>query len=118
MTQSEVAKRIASARKAPGFATDWSINQYPQPGGRISVGAPGTPIIAIVPTWHISINQQLAYATLIAAAPQLLAALELALDTLEDVLDMDTTETALRTTCREALAKANGQQAPQPAPAH
>lgn len=56
----------------------WSINNWTQPDSSIAVGAVGTPLIARVMLRDTSINAQRANAFLIAAAPQLLDALELA----------------------------------------
>jgi hypothetical protein len=54
---------------------EWSINEWTQPDDRISIGAVGTPLIAIVPSRDVSYNEQKANAKLIAAAPELLEAL-------------------------------------------
>lgn len=54
---------------------EWSINEWTQPDDRISIGAVGTPLIAIVPSRDVSYNEQKANAKLIAAAPDLLEAL-------------------------------------------
>lgn len=55
---------------------NWSINDWPQKDNDITIGAPGTPLIAKIPLRDVSINEQKANARLIAAAPDLLAALE------------------------------------------
>jgi hypothetical protein len=47
---------------------EWSINEWTQPDDRISIGAVGTPLIAIVPSRDVSYNEQKANAKLIAAA--------------------------------------------------
>lgn len=54
---------------------EWSINEWTQPDDRISIGAVGTPLIAIVPSRDVSYNEQKANAKLITAAPDLLEAL-------------------------------------------
>lgn len=54
----------------------WSINEWPQAGSDIAIGAAGAPRIAILPLRYVSINEQVANAKLIAAAPDLLAALK------------------------------------------
>lgn len=54
----------------------WSINDWPQATTDIAIGAVGTPLIAKVPLRDVSINEQKANAKLIAAAPDLLAALQ------------------------------------------
>lgn len=53
----------------------WSINEWPQATTDIAIGAVGTPLIAKVPLRDVSINEQVANALLIAAAPDLLEAL-------------------------------------------
>lgn len=54
----------------------WSINDWPQKNAEITIGAIGTPLIAIVPLRDVSINEQKANAHLIAAAPDLLESLK------------------------------------------
>lgn len=54
----------------------WSINNWPQSGTDIAVGATGTPLVAKVPLRDVSINEQQANAKLIATAPELLEALQ------------------------------------------
>ena len=53
----------------------WSINDWPQATTDIAIGAVGTPMIAKVSLRDVSINEQKANARLIAAAPELLEAL-------------------------------------------
>lgn len=54
----------------------WSINEWPHTNADMSVGAIGTPKIAIIPLRDVSINEQKANTRLIAAAPDLLEACE------------------------------------------
>lgn len=54
----------------------WSVNEWPQANADMSVGAVGTPRVAIIPLRDVSINEQKANARLIAAAPELLEAAE------------------------------------------
>lgn len=54
----------------------WSINNWTQATTDIAIGAVGTPWIAKIPLRDVSINEQKANAHLIAAAPNLLAALD------------------------------------------
>jgi hypothetical protein len=54
----------------------WSINEWTQKDDRISIGAVGTPLIAYVPSRDVSYNEQKCNANLIAAAPDLLEAVE------------------------------------------
>ena len=70
-----------SAQHTPG---PWSINDWPQATSDIAIGAKGTPLIARVQLRDVSINEQKANASLIASAPDLLAALE-------DLIDSDDT---------------------------
>lgn len=58
----------------------WSINEWPHSNADMSVGAKGTPRIAVIPLRNVSINEQKANAHLIAAAPEMLEALK-AVDT-------------------------------------
>lgn len=83
----------------------WSINDWPQANTDIAIGAVGTPLIARIPLRHVSINEQKANARLIAAAPDLLAALLMVLD------DPNALDGRPRTAefVREAIAKAEGQ---------
>lgn len=53
----------------------WSINDWPHNNADMSIGAPGTPKIAIIPLRDVSINEQKANAALIAAAPDMYEAI-------------------------------------------
>ena len=55
---------------------EWSINTWPRADSHIAIGAPGTPLIALIPIRDVSVNEQKANARLVAAAPTLLAALQ------------------------------------------
>lgn len=54
----------------------WSINNWPQAHSNISIGGPGTLIIAKVPLRDVSINEQAANAALISASQDMYEALE------------------------------------------
>ena len=54
----------------------WSINNWPQASTDIAIGAAGTPLIAKVALRDVSINEHKANAYLIAAAPEMLEALQ------------------------------------------
>jgi hypothetical protein len=65
----------------------WSINAWPQRGADITIGAPGTALIAIVPLRDVSINEQKANARLIANAAKMRTELHTSDMLLLDVLD-------------------------------
>lgn len=54
---------------------EWSINTWPRADSHIAIGAPGTPLIALIPIRDVSVNEQKANARLIKTAPKLLEAL-------------------------------------------
>lgn len=84
----------------------WAINNWPQAGTDIAIGATGTPLIARVALRDVSINEQKANASLIAAAPALLELCERALRALsEDDFP------GLRDDLRAAITQATGEQA-------
>jgi hypothetical protein len=72
--------RIAQERdemsNTPHTPAPWSINDWPQANADIAIGAVGTPLIARVLLRDVSINEQQANAAMIAAAPDLLDALQ------------------------------------------
>ena len=63
----------------------WSINRWPHSSADMSVGAVGTPKVAIIPLRDVSIKEQEANAYLIAAAPDLLVALERVIEEYADL---------------------------------
>lgn len=66
-------------------AGEWSVNDWPQSGADICIGAVGTPLIARIPLRDVSINEQRANARLIASAPAMLDALQKLADLCEHV---------------------------------
>lgn len=83
----------------------WVINQFPQSSADISIGAVGTPLIAKVALRDVSIVEQSANALLIAAAPEMLDALKIAV--MQNSCDVLMTGKELRK-CDAAIAKAMG----------
>lgn len=90
---------------------EWSINNWPQSNTDIAIGAVGTPLIARVPLRDVSINEQKANAILIAAAPDMIAALYRAAAALESVTYSDPSITSALDAAQSAIAKATGAQA-------
>ena len=92
----------------------WSINTWTQPDSRISIGGPGTPLIAIVPLRDLSIVEQKAVAVLIVACTDMLEALEAIVQfnvqyCIDRYGDANKAETmACVVTARAAIAKATG----------
>jgi len=88
----------------------WSINDWPQATTDIAIGAVGAPLIAKVPLRDVSLNEQKANASLIAAAPDLLEALKLAVSALErsDYIMMDDDSFDVVDVAREVIYKATG----------
>lgn len=87
---------------------EWTINEWPQAGTDIAIGAIGTPLIAKVVLRDCSINEQRANAHLIAAAPELLEALRTA-ETLI-ALDIIRDDAGCLKRVRAAIAKAEGRR--------
>lgn len=91
-------------RHTPG---PWLINNWPQGDAEIRIGAAGTPRIATVHLRDVSINQQKANAHVIAASPQMLAALRSLLAYHDMPKDEAEYQNALRN-ARAAIAQAEG----------
>lgn len=54
----------------------WSLNEWPQQGFDITIGAIGTPLIARIPARDVSLNEQKANARLVEAAPDMFLVLQ------------------------------------------
>lgn len=96
-----------SAQHTPG---PWSINEWPQATTDIAIGAIGTPLIAKVPLRDVSINEQKANASLIAAAPDLLSVVK-ELEESADYWSEYDVPLGIVDRLRAAIAKATGGQA-------
>lgn len=83
----------------------WFINDWPQANTDITIGGAGIPLIAKVPLRDVSINGQKANAHLIAAAPELYAALDAIMEYPgNNLMAVDITNAA-----KAALRKARGE---------